>query len=174
MKVIIINGKGGCGKDTFVQYFTSHAGEKYVLNISTVDKIKEIARSLGWTGSKANLSRKYLSNLKEMATYWGDIPFKDVAKRTLDFYLELQRFGVEEFGYVFIHCREPKEIKRLCEGLPFQTYSLLIRRPGDEKYGNSSDDDVENYTYDFIINNDASLNDLDMKSQEFYNILLQE
>ena len=153
MKVIIINGKGGCGKDTFVQYFTSHAGEKYVLNISTVDKIKEIARSLGWTGSKANLSRKYLSDLKDMATYWGDIPFQDVAKRATNFYLELERYGVEDFGYVFIHCREPQEIKRLQEKLPFKTYSLLIRRPGQENYGNHADDEVENYTYDYIINN---------------------
>lgn len=174
MKVIVINGRGGCGKDTFVQYFTTHAGEKYVLNISTVDKVKEIARSLGWKDSKNHLSRKYLSDLKDMATYWGDIPFQDVAKRTTSFYLELERYGVEDFGYVFIHCREPKEIKRLQEKLPFKTYSLLIRRPGQENYGNHADDDVENYTYDYIINNDTNLDDLDMKSQEFYNILQQE
>ena len=41
MTVIIINGHGGCGKDTFVEYFTDIAGENYTLNISTVDYIKK-------------------------------------------------------------------------------------------------------------------------------------
>ena len=76
MQVIVINGAGGCGKDTFIKYFTEEAGEKYVLNISTIDCIKKVAREWGWNEHKDDLSRKYLSLMKEAATYWGDIPYQ--------------------------------------------------------------------------------------------------
>ena len=176
MKVIIINGHGGAGKDQFITYFTEYAGRDYVLNISTVDYIKKVAIDLGWDKYKDDLSRKYLSLLKDMATYWGDIPFYDVCHKTNIFYDELLSYGVEQKGFVFIHCREPKEIERLVEslGIRYPTYSLLIRRPTDKIYGNHADDEVENYKYDYIINNDSNLDDLNLKAKKFYNMLTQE
>ena len=176
MTVIIINGHGGSGKDTFVEYFTDIAGENYTLNISTVDYIKKVARDLGWNGQKDNLSRKFLSDLKDIATYWGDIPYWDVYHKTNNFFKELQEFGVDKNGFVFIHCREPQEIKRLIDAfrIRYNAYALLIRRPTNENYGNHADDEVENYEYDYIINNDTNLDDLSHKAKEFYNILKQK
>ena len=169
MKVIIVNGRGGVGKDSFVNFFTETAGKQYVLNISTVDYIKDVARELGWRGDKDNLSRKFLSDLKDMATYWADKPFQDVLKRTEIFYNELQAYGVEDNGFVFIHCREPKEIQRIKESFPYLVFTLLIRRAGDKNYGNHADDEVENYNYDFYIDNNSSLTDLSAAAQKFYN-----
>ena len=169
MMVFIINGRGGVGKDTFVEYFTEFAGEKYVLNISTVDYVKEVARSIGWNGSKDNLSRKFLSDLKDMMTYWADKPFRDVTKKTDCFYDALAAYGVENLGFVFIHCREPREIQRLKNNIKYSTYTLLIRRPGDKNLGNHADDEVENYDYDFVIENNSSLSALKSKAEEFYN-----
>lgn len=176
MKVIIINGHGGCGKDTFVKYFIQHAGVNYVLNVSTVDYIKKVALDLGWNNNKDDISRCYLSELKDMATYWGDIPHWDVVKKTNDFYHDLQEYGVEKEGVVFIHCREPNEIQRLVDGLSarYSVHTLLIRRPTNKIYGNHADDDVENYDYDYIINNDTNLADLSAKAKEFYRILKAE
>ena len=49
-QVIIINGTGGSGKDTFVEYCSEFAK---VTNISSVDKVKEAAKILvGWNGEK--------------------------------------------------------------------------------------------------------------------------
>ena len=173
MIVFIINGRGGVGKDTFVNFFTEFAGEKYVLNISTVDYVKQIARSIGWQGEKDNLSRKFLSDLKDMTTYWADKPFRDVTKKTECFFDELVAYGVENLGFVFIHCREPKEIQRLKNNIKYPVYSLLIRRVGHENLGNHADDEVENYKYDFIIENNGTLNELKSKAEEFYNKVKQ-
>ena len=181
MKVIIINGAGGCGKDTFVQFFRRAAnhGEKLpfldrVLNISTVDYIKDVAKKLGWEGQKDNDSRKYLSELKEMATYWGDIPFKDMKTKVTQFYSKLSNYDMSDEGYVFIHCREPEQIDHLKADLGFPCYSLLIRRPTQEKYGNHSDDDVENYAYDYAVNNYGTLEELDTMARAFLKALSAE
>ena len=40
-QVFIINGSGGCGKDTFVSLVSDIV---YTTNFSSVDKVKEIAR----------------------------------------------------------------------------------------------------------------------------------
>lgn len=174
MKVIIINGHGGCGKDTFVKFFTEFAGEKFVLNISTVDYVKEIAHQIGWSGEKDNLSRKFLSDLKDMTTYWADKPFRDVKKKTQIFYDTLVQYGVENNGFVFIHCREPNEIKRLQQQISFPNYSLLIRRATQENYGNHADDDVENYEYNYIIENSSTLNVLQKEAEMFYKELTKK
>lgn len=176
MQVFIINGRGGAGKDQFITYFTEYAGRDYVCNISTVDYVKKVALSLGWDKYKDDLSRKYLSLLKDMATYWGDIPYWDVVKRTNEFYLSLEQHGVEKRGFVFIHCREPNEIQRLIDSLNtrYTASSLLIRRPSDKIYGNHADDDVEYYKYDYIIDNNATLDDLNLKAKQFYDMLKQE
>lgn len=174
MTIIIINGRGGSGKDTFVEDFIQCAGQDHVLNISTVDYIKEIATKLGWNKEKDDLSRKYLSDLKDIATYWGDIPFKDVTQKANAFYQQLQQYGVEDTGFVFIHCREPHEIARLVDGLSihYPVVTLLIRRPGGKIYGNHADDEIENYQYDFIVENNSTLDDLAQSAEEFYKIFI--
>lgn len=48
-EVVIINGTGGCGKDTFVNLTTKY-GKIY--NFSSVDKVKEISKMVGWTRRK--------------------------------------------------------------------------------------------------------------------------
>jgi hypothetical protein len=48
-QVFIINGSGGCGKDTFISFVSDIA---CVTNFSSVDKVKEIARIIGWDGEK--------------------------------------------------------------------------------------------------------------------------
>lgn len=54
-QVFIINGSGGVGKDTFVK-MVSEATDNSVLNFSSVDKVKDIARIIGWTGGKTENS----------------------------------------------------------------------------------------------------------------------
>lgn len=123
---------------------------------------------MGWNGDKDNQSRKYLSDLKDMATYWSDIPYQDVLKRTQDFNDMLTEYGVEQNGFVFIHCREPNEISRIKNNFPFQVLTVLIRREGYNSYGNHADDEVENYNYDFTFNNEGTIGDLEETAFKFY------
>lgn len=168
MKVIIINGAGGCGKDTFIKFFEKYAKEKCVFNISTVDTVKKVAKILGWNGQKDNESRRYLSLLKEMSIYWDDMPFKDMMRQARYYWSHLSNYDMADDGFLFIHSREPKEIQRLVDNMEYPTITLLIRRAHDGKYGNHSDDDVENYVYDYVIDNNGTLEDLDWSAKEFY------
>ena len=53
MKVVLINGAGGSGKDTLVELFRTYVFNDYTVgNISTIDKIKSIAQTMGWKGEK--------------------------------------------------------------------------------------------------------------------------
>ena len=65
-EIVVINGSGGVGKDTFVQFCNEYTP---IMNISSVDKVKEAAKVLaGWNGEKDEKSRKFLSDLKELNT----------------------------------------------------------------------------------------------------------
>ncbi len=44
-QIIIINGTGGSGKDTFVEFCSKYGS---IMNFSSIDKVKEIATLIGW------------------------------------------------------------------------------------------------------------------------------
>lgn len=162
MKIFIINGRGGCGKDTFVELCAKHVPKYMCLNISTVDKVKEIARSCGWEGGKEDKDRKFLSDLKALLTEYNDLPHQSVLYSIKMFKGGLETFGLDpDEAIVFIHCREPEAVERLRQELDAVT--VLIRRPVLENhaYGNVSDDGVEHYHYHFTIVNDGTLEDLE-------------
>ena len=157
IKTYIINGAGGVGKDQFIKFVIDELGEKYIYNISTVDVVKTIARIIGWRGKKTPQDRKYLSDLKDMMTYWSDAPFNSVVNLTELQVEEWKEFQIRDAA-VFIHCREPNEIDRLVKRLGAET--ILIIRDTDEIYINHADNEVFNYNYDFIIDNNGTLEEL--------------
>lgn len=168
VKVFIINGKMGAGKDTFVNYCISYLHHRGYA-ISTVDFIKEIARSAGWNGEKTPEARNYLSDLKDLFTNWLDTPFKEVEKKIKEIEFEAYQYNLDASDfYLFVHCREPKEIDRMVK--EFGAKTIFIQRP-DAKIEafNHADMEVENYKYDFIINNDGTIQDLMDKANIFIN-----
>lgn len=153
--VIIINGTGGSGKDTFVQFVSKYSR---VTNFSSVDKVKSIATIIGWNGQKNEKDRKFLSDLKRLTTEYNDMPFNSIKEA-------FNIFKNSDNEILFIHIREPEEIKRAV--ITFDAKSLLVKRIGLKNISsNSSDADVDNYDYDFIIENDT-LENLDNKALQF-------
>ena len=65
-EIIIINGSGGVGKDTFIAMCDKYT---YTKNYSSVDEIKCVARQLGWNGGKTEKDRKFLSDLKLLTSF---------------------------------------------------------------------------------------------------------
>lgn len=167
MKIFVINGRPRSGKDTFVRFCQNHM--YWCFNISTVDFVKEIAAQCGWDGTKTPENRKFLSDLKDLLTEWNDVPFKKIEHEIKMFKCEMEAYGFnpKEEGVVFIHCREPKEIARICKEMNAE--SLLITRDEveTEKQSNHADADIYNYNYDYTICNDDTLEEFEQAAIRF-------
>lgn len=159
--VIIINGNGGVGKDTLCDF----ANEKYkVTNISSITPIKNIACQCGWRGEKDSKSRKFLADLKKICIEYNDRPFQYLVE-------EYEKFLHNNTQILFVHIREGEEIDRFKQCVKIPCITLLIRRDNLLKsWGNDSDDNVENYAYDYIYNNNKSL----IEARNDFILFLQE
>ena len=147
---IVINGAGGVGKDTLCNMAKS---EFKIDNISSISPIKRIAKMCGWNGKKDDKSRKFLSDLKLLCVEYNDYP-------TVWAYNKYLQFLEGEDDIMFVHIREPEEIKKFVSKTGGKAKTLLIRggeRMKKSSYGNVSDDSVENYEYDYYFTNDKSL-----------------
>ena len=159
MKIVIINGTGGAGKDTFVAMCKDVLSAESVFNISTVDFVKEVAIMCGWDGIKTPKNRKFLSDLKDLLTEWDDVPLKKVMTEAVSCSACAEVLGKLDNSVLFIHCREPKEIEKLVRIFQDDVATLLIRREVAENIQqiNHADNDVLNYSYDYTIYNDSTL-----------------
>jgi len=163
--VFIINGSGGVGKDTFVELVSVELNDKLkrfhtVVNFSSVDKVKEIAREIGWDGKKSEKDRKFLSDLKILTSEYCDIPFESMKSKVTEFIKD------EESNFLFLHIREPEEIARAVKAFGAKTI-LVIRNTVKRITSNIADENVFNYNYDYIINNNGTKEDLKRKVKEF-------
>lgn len=166
MKYFVINGFPKSGKDTFVYCCLKELGPHGKL-ISTVDFIKEIAAKCGWDGTKTLKNRKFLSDLKDLLTNWNDVPYKKTIQEIDLFKFDLEYYGVENNGVVFIMSREPEEIDRFEKELGAK--SILIKRENVEydEQSNHADSEVLNHKYHYIIENNGTIEELQEKAKEF-------
>lgn len=157
--VIIINGRGGVGKDTLCEIAAKYFRVK---NISSITPIKEIAGNYGWNGEKDSRSRKFLSDLKRAFIEYNDLP-------TQYLYEQYQIFLKDENQILFVHIREKEEIEKLKNLIDQSCYTVLVRRDLKDigNWGNASDDEVEDYPYDLYYNNDKTLPETERDFAEF-------
>lgn len=195
-KIIIINGSGGVGKDAFAKRVIEETinlakrivpveNEDYCVNpeifyridnittnnISTIDCVKNIAKMFDWNGEKSEKDRKMLSDLKDLMTVYNDYPFKRVTAQITDWlrYDKTRPNDMYDHSFLFVHCREPKEIDRIKNQFPNDTFTLLVQNPKVAKVtGNHADREVENYNYDFTVVNDSDLRALRKVAIDFY------
>ena len=154
--IVIINGSGRVGKDTFVHTVAKFA---YVMNFSSVDKIKKAAEVLGWDGGKSEKDRKFLSDMKDLSTAYNDCPFRSMREKVSEFYNS-------EADILFLHIREPEEIERAKKEFNAHTL-LIIRNSVDHVKSNHADANVFCYDYDFTVLNDGDLTDLAIRARRF-------
>ena len=163
-QIVIINGSGGVGKDTFVELYSKYTN---VLNISSVDLVKKSARQLGWDGGKSEKDRRFLSDLKVLATNYNDHSFNYISDTILLFKTPSMSDTIVEHNILFIHLREPGEIARVKERFPDVITLLITSNRVLSISSNMADANVDNYQYDFTISNDGSIEDLETKAKIF-------
>lgn len=158
-KVFITNGSAENGKDTFAELLSKYIS---VFKYSSIDLVKEMFEVVGVSkDNKTEKKRKLWSDGKDLLTEYDDIPFKDIASIVTDF-----KNNKIETEVLLIDIREPKEIARAIEA--FDAEAILVRNPNVRKIkSNHADANVENYEYDYIIENDGTLEQLDKMAKFF-------
>lgn len=155
MKVFVVNGLPTSGKTTFEQLVVeeAHKKGKEVYITSIINIVKTCAETLGWEGTKSATDRKFLSDLKDALEDWKNIPY-------ISLVADYKVAKEADIDIMFIDAREPKDIERIKKG--FNAKSILIHR--DEVFGqeqsNHADSSVYESVYDYIIYNNADLENL--------------
>lgn len=160
--IVIVNGYPTAGKDTFCEFATL---EYETTEYSTVDTVKDIAVTMGWDGRKHTESRNMLSALKDFYVEWFDGSFTEMVNLINESYDE----AVDQF--VFLHTREPDEIKRVlewCAEKNKKCYSVFIDRQVETTHGNHADANVSMFRYDIYIENNGSLGEFRKKSLDIF------
>ena len=133
-----------------------------------VDKVKRIAQACGWNGEKTPEARKFLADLKDLCDNFNEMSYNDVKK-------SIEMFVNDPFDDIlFIHAREPEDIKRICK--EFGAKTVLIKRKGYKiKASNHADANVYNFDYDYVIENPGtSLSDYEKVAARFLKDILKE
>ncbi len=148
--VMVINGRGGVGKDTLCEALK----EDFVIrNVSAITPIKNIAKQYGWNGEKDDKSRRFLAELKRVFADYNDLP----TKYLIDEYCE---FLKTEEQILCVHIRENDQIAKFVSNVTTPCITMLVCRNIEEHgkdYGNAADDGVDNYDYDYIFDNNDSV-----------------
>ena len=159
--VVIINGRGTSGKDTCISFINSFK----VMNVSSIDPIKEAATILGWNGVKTKKARKYLSDMKKLSVEFNDYPMNYIMKMYEKF-MSLYN----EDDVMCIHVREPEEIKKIKDNIP-RAFTLLVKRDLVGELGNDSDDNVEDFEYDVEFENNGTMEEANVNFNKLINYL---
>lgn len=165
--VIVINGRGGVGKDTLCDF----SREVYRTRVvSAITPIKEIALRYGWNGEKDLKSRKFLSDLKRAFVEYNDLPTRYLCG-------QYEEFLAGEEQLLFVHCREPEQIDAFRRAIGGNCVTLLVTRDDPAlavSYGNASDDDVATCAYDYYFDNSTPLAESRARFLAFLDSVLKE
>ena len=152
--VFIINGKPRSGKTTFEKYFKDMCACIDCKIVSSIDSIKIVATALGWNGVKDPHNRALLKQLKDIAIDFSNMPTRVIVDQIMN---DVHDDGGMRVAYM-VDIRESVEIRKMVTVLgalamiyPIRVRTVFISRPDtdDIKYGNSADDEVSEYDYDY-------------------------
>lgn len=164
--IFIVNGFPLAGKDEFLIYVKKHIclkSNKVSFSFSSVDRVKEAGRILGWDGEKTEQNRNFLSELKDLSTLYFDGPFNYITGT-------IEKYDPNGDKIIFfVMVREPKEITKLKNYYGEYLRTILVRREKVEldHLQNTGDSNVLDFDYDFTIDNNGTLDDLRIKAYKF-------
>lgn len=179
-KVIIINGAPQAGKDTFIQLASDYCNMNEianVLNISSVDPIKDVLRSFGWDGEKTEDTRDIMARIKQLWISAQNGPTMFLMNNIIQYHIA----HTGEDNIIFCHVREPEEIKKLVDiisgmnviGIDIMTM-FVVRNNNTYDHSKCDSDDVDiisQYPYDKTVYNNGDLASYDELICMFINSL---
>lgn len=180
-KVVIINGVAQSGKDTFVKFATDYCNlNEYanVLNISSVDPIKDMLTSFGWNGDKTTDVRDIIAGIKKIWISAQNGPTMFMINNIMNYHM----IHSDEDNIIFCHIREVEEIEKLekaisgMESIGISVSSILLKRDieTDDRRPQDKADIISKYAYNIEINNKGALEQLEKIACEFIDMILSE
>lgn len=165
--IFIINGSGTSGKDTVVELVMYNFVKFYnIYNISSIDKVRQAAKILGWSGAKDDNDREFLHQLKMLASKHYN--------HSTDYMLsQISTFNGPYLG--FFHIREPEEIQSFKDILSVsktKVFTILVERDNVKSFSNDADRNVKHFRYDFVIENFGTKYDLECKVVNLFHEIL--
>lgn len=175
--VVIINGSGTAGKDTVVDIVDEMVDNTFVYNVSSIDVVRQAANLLGWTSSKTDHDREFLHQLKMLASKFYNHSFWYMLGRH-EWNMNMYANKINDMHLIgFFHIREPEEIEKFKQAIQSRNcpvLTLLVKRDNIDKFSNDADKNVENYQYDYVIENNGTIEDLENNVIELFNNILKE
>lgn len=169
--IIILNGKGGSGKDSIVDGVSEMRSEKLSIHkYSIIDYVKMNARLFGWDGGKELKDRKFLASLLDILMEYNGTPLEVVMGSVASCVDHLLYHPTDKQPIIVVMIRQPHLIQQFINTF-FRSYpklrphcfikTILIRRDSTDnaQYGNSGDDSVEQFQYDCWIENNGTLDE---------------
>lgn len=175
LRVIITNGTGGSGKDTFCKYAATEINERKDIHAvsnrySYVDWTRHVLQLLNFdTDNKTPAMRTLLADMNRAFEEYDDIPFKMCVKK-----IEQQERWDKQYPcdyYLFLDVRSPEVIDRFKAKYP-NILTVLIDR-GTLNTDTELDSGVYNYNYDYVVKNTGTLDDLRVEAERFVEKLVK-
>lgn len=161
--VIIINGMARSGKDTVTSAICNWGlGKIPIHKWSTIQMPKATLAEYA--------KREYDPNMESDRLFLSK--FKALINEHFNYTnISFQRMLPFNGHVLLVHSREPEEIeefRRICLDNGIRFITLLVTRSDIKKIeSNDSDKNCENMFYDYIIENDGSLYELERKAERF-------
>ena len=162
--ILITNGSGKNGKDTFAGYIKDL---KKTRKVSSIDFVKNLVIPCTRKHDsfiKGDKYRKLLSDIKKAILSFNE-----------DFFVDLMLQEVEDFKssdeeILIVDIREPEEIDKFKLAVSvlynIKVYTVLIVNENiPQIISNSSDANVYDYAYDYLIDNNADLYQLQCSAE---------
>ena len=164
VKVYVINGRGGKGKDTVCSILAAmcDSSDIYFESFDSARLTKKIAKECGWDNKKDDRGRKLLADIQTALIEYDDIPFKKTHAAVCRELSNMRNKNV-----FFIHAREPREITKYVDAFDAKTV-LVVNDNVPDVTSNHADASVLEYKYDFIIENNGSITDLKQTVLDFF------
>ena len=180
MKVIIINGSGGVGKDTFIRYavpyFLINNTNSSVSTYSIIDPIKELMTKIGIKLDKDEKNRKFMSDFKLLMDDYNDLPYR----KLIDVFEHAYYHSYVDYNVFIAVMREPKDISRFITELTHvygfdgkDIYTVLVCNDRVKPItSNIADASVNYIKYDVVIDNNGTYEELRNKAKKFVDYVM--
>ena len=151
-KIMITNGSGGCGKDTLAEIMSKYVD---VVKYSSIDFFKELGTLGRMLPQKNEAERMLLYKLKKAFVEYNELP-TILCGEQIELFLQNNKDGL-----FIVDVREPEEIQKLKELYPQIIVVLIINNNVPIITYNSSDANVFDCVYDYVIDNSYTLGTLE-------------